>query len=125
MQTTATTVVVVDDEVDVLDLICSVLEDEGYDVICLRHPGEIAHLKGREPQPRLFMLDIMLPGMTGIELAQHLRSDGFGETPMIAMSASATMLHRAEESQLFHDALPKPFDLDALLDAVDQQLKAA
>jgi CheY-like chemotaxis protein len=124
MQTVATTVVVVDDEPDVLDLICSVLEGEGYEVIGLRHPSEVADLKEREPQPHLFMLDIMLPALTGIELAQQLRTAGFRQTPMIAMSASPTMLHAAEESQLFHAALPKPFDLDALLDAVDQYVRA-
>lgn len=125
MQTMTTTVVVVDDERDVLDLICSVLRDEGYDVICLCHPGEVADLKGRQPQPHLFVLDIMLPAMTGIELARQLRTDGFRETSMIAMSASPAMLHAAEESELFHGALSKPFDLDALLDAVDQHVKAA
>jgi CheY-like chemotaxis protein len=69
-------VVVVDDEPDMLALICGVLEDEGYDVICLGHPVKVAHLKGREPQPHLFMLDIMLPTLTGIELAGQLCTDG-------------------------------------------------
>jgi hypothetical protein len=42
-QTLATTVVVVDHEPEVRDFICSVLADAGYDEICLRHPGEVAH----------------------------------------------------------------------------------
>jgi CheY-like chemotaxis protein len=122
MQGMSGTVVVVDDEPDVLGLICSVLEDEGYSVICLDHPDLIGSLKSPEAPPQLFMLDVMLPSMSGIELAQRLRDDGFGDTPMIAMSASTTMLHRAQQSELFHDSLQKPFDLDTLVEAVRQHV---
>jgi two-component system, OmpR family, response regulator len=114
------TVVVVDDEHEVLDLICSVLKEEGYAVVCLSHPVLTDDLKGRDPEPHLFMLDIMLPSMSGIDLAHRLRRDGFAETPMIAMSASPTMLDRAHESALFHGYLGKPFDLDTLLRTVEQ-----
>lgn len=123
MDSASHTVVVVDDEHEVLDLICSVLEDEGYAVICLRHPVLTEDLKGREPEPHLFMLDIMLPTMSGIDLAQRLRRDGFAETPIIAMSASPAMLDRAQESDLFHDYLGKPFDLDTLLRTVEQHVR--
>ena len=57
----------------------------------------------------------MLPGMSGIDLAQRLRDDGFPETPMIAMSASPAMLKQASASHLFQGTLPKPFELQALL----------
>jgi DNA-binding response OmpR family regulator len=118
MQSASHTVVVVDDERDVLDLICSVLEEEGYAVVCFNHPVLTDDLKEQEPAPHLFMLDIMLPNMSGIDLAHRLRRDGFAETPMIAMSASPTMLDRAKESRLFHDYLGKPFELDTLLRTV-------
>jgi CheY-like chemotaxis protein len=122
METTSRTIVVVDDEPDVLDLISSVLEDEGYSVLRLSHPVFVRDLKGRSPQPSLFVLDIMLPTMSGIQLARRLREDGYGNTPMIAMSASPSMLQVAEESALFQHSLSKPFDLDALLQAVEDHL---
>ena len=118
MDSTAGTVVVVDDEKDVLDLICAVLEDEGYEVLCLDHPVLTEDLKGQASQPHLFMLDIMLPAMSGLQLARRLREDGFGETPMIAMSASPTMLDVAAQSHLFHAWIAKPFELDTLLHTV-------
>jgi hypothetical protein len=43
---------------------------------------------------------------------------------MIAMSGSPTMLNRAEEAALFHDVLEKPVFLDALLDTVEQHVRA-
>jgi CheY-like chemotaxis protein len=68
--------------------------------------------------PALFLVDVMLPGMSGIELAEQLRAGGFARTPMIAMSASPGMLRAAAESRLFQEILPKPFDLTTLLDCV-------
>jgi CheY-like chemotaxis protein len=122
METTSRTIVVVDDEPDVLDLISSVLEDEGYSVVRLSHPVFVEDLQGQTP-PSMFVLDIMLPTMSGIQLARRLREDGYGMTPMIAMSASPTMLQVAEESALFQHSLSKPFDLDALLQAVEHHLR--
>src|SRR5450759_5264058 len=123
METTPGTVVVVDDEPHVLDLICSLLEDEGYSVVCLSHPVMTEDLKGRDPQPHLFMLDIMLPTMSGIQLARRLRQHEYKDTPMIAMSASSSMLQLAEQSALFQHFLGKPFDLDALLQAVEHYVQ--
>ena len=99
------------------------LEDEGYSVIRLSHPVFVNDLKTRTPQPSLFVLDIMLPTMSGVQLARRLREDGYGETPMIAMSASPSMLLVAEESELFQHWLSKPFDLDTLLEAVEHHLR--
>lgn len=112
----------VDDEKDVLDLICSVLEDEGYDVLCLSHPVLTDDLQGEASHPRLFVLDIMLPAMSGIELARRLRKNGFEDTPMIAMSASPDMLDVAAQSDLFHALIPKPFELDTLLHTVQEHV---
>ncbi len=116
------TIVVVDDERDILNLICSVLEEEGYTVICLTHPVETEKLKGQKPH--LFVLDIMLPAMSGIRLAGELRKNGFGSTPMIAMSASPAMLKLAKESTFFQGVVPKPFDLDGFIEVVENQLQA-
>jgi CheY-like chemotaxis protein len=123
MDNVSRVVVVVDDEPDVLDLICSILEDEGYAVICLNHPVLTDDLKERVRSPDLFVLDIMLPSMSGIDLAHRLQTDGFNDIPMIAMSASPTMLDVAAQSELFHAYLGKPFDLDVLLGTVKQYVR--
>ncbi len=113
MSKDACTVVVVDDEPGILSIVCEVLEDDGYNVICLSHPHLATELE--EGSPKLFILDMMMPGLSGITLARRLRHQRFSETPMIAMSASSSMLRAAEDSHLFQGTLPKPFELNSLL----------
>ena len=108
-------VVVVDDEPDLRSLICEVLQEEGYSVVSLPHPAQALQL---QEVPALFLIDLMLPGMTGIELAQELRQGSFAETGMIGLSASSAMLRHANDSRLFQETIQKPFDLEYLLEAV-------
>jgi CheY-like chemotaxis protein len=111
-------VVVVDDEPGILSVVCEVLQDDGYHVICLSHPELAKELN--EATTKLFILDMMMPELNGIALAEQLRDDGFPETPMIAMSASSAMLRAAEDSHLFQGTLPKPFELIRLLDLAER-----
>jgi two-component system alkaline phosphatase synthesis response regulator PhoP len=112
-------VVIVDDEPDVLELIHEVLCEEGLPVIAVAQPDRAINV-ATETIPRLFLVDLMLPGCDGIELARRLRQMGLEQTPMVAMSASKGMLTAARTSDLFDDTLAKPFDLNALLDCVDR-----
>lgn len=112
-------VVVVDDEPDVLDLVHDVLSEEGLPVIAVEHP-ERAMRVAADVVPAVVLVDLMLPGCDGIELARRLRLLGLNRTPMVAMSASERMLTIAEASRLFDDTLAKPFDLTDLLDCVDR-----
>jgi DNA-binding NtrC family response regulator len=116
------TIVVIEDELPILDLIGEMLEMDGYDVIAVSHPGEVEQaVAGRNPS--LFLTDIMLQGKSGIEVAQELRERSFDRTPMVAMSASKTMIQFAMTSGLFQAAIEKPFDLDALLNLVKRTLQ--
>src|SRR5438874_2335961 len=58
-------IVVVDDEPDVLAVICALLEEEGHQVLCLGHPVHATALRGAKQLPDLFLIDIMLPDMNG------------------------------------------------------------
>lgn len=113
-------IVVVEDEVDVQDIVRVVLEDEGYRVLTFAHPGPVIHLDETGEHPDLFLIDIMLPEMSGIELAKRLTESGFDSTPKIAMSASRERVTAASQSDLFDAALHKPFDLDYLLNCVQR-----
>jgi CheY-like chemotaxis protein len=113
-------IVVVDDEPELRILMSTVLEDEGYRVVSFSHPVPVTLLQESDEHPDLFLIDIMLPDMTGIELAQRLASEGFSETPKIAMSASRQCVSDARASRLFDAALEKPFEIDDLLDIVEQ-----
>ena len=115
------TIVVVEDEPEVLGILRAILEDEGYQVVTVADPAVIdLSMAGR--QPCLFLIDIMLPTMSGIDLAADLHLAGHASTPMIAMSASRLMVRRAADSGWFIGTLEKPFDLDSLVERVEQHL---
>jgi two-component system, OmpR family, response regulator VicR len=107
-------IVIVDDEVELLQLLKDILEDEGHDVIAISDPTQVQPTVAGE-QPYLFFLDLMLPGIDGIELASRLRAGPFRDTPIIAMSASSAMLSAAKKSDLFQATLAKPFELSTML----------
>ena len=115
------TIVVVDDEPELCSFVQDLLELEGYEVIAAAHPDQVEAAIG-EVQPDLFLIDIMLPRMSGVELAQQLRQKGYTAVPMIAMSASRLMSHMASHSGVFTDAIDKPFELDAFLECIHRSL---
>ena len=116
------TVVVIDDEPDILSLLCAVLEEEGMEAVGMAHPDTVLS-DDRLSGAALLIIDLMLPGMDGIMLAWRLRSNGLPDMPMIAISASLSMLKRASASGLFQDTLPKPFDIDVLLTSVERTIQ--
>jgi CheY-like chemotaxis protein len=117
-------IVVVDDELDLVELVSQVLEDEGYRVLSFSHPLDLTDLPNTGERPGLFLIDIMLPAMDGIALAASLRDRGFETTPKIAMSASHQCIDAARASSLFQATLCKPFEIDDLLDCIEQHSSA-
>ncbi|SHO67543.1 Signal transduction histidine kinase [Pseudoxanthobacter soli DSM 19599] len=111
------TVLVVDDDDDHRDLIHEALEPIGFLVLdavdgpaCLDLVSEI--------RPDLFLLDISMPGMTGWELARHLRRRGH-TAPIVMLSANiGDTPPDAGEHAVHNETLPKPFDLRQLLERI-------
>lgn len=117
-----TRVVVVEDEPGVRDLLGDILEMEGCDPLCLEHPSLVRNIP-QDPPPDLFLIDLMLPEMSGIELAAELRKRGYGRTPMVAMSASSRLLDAARAADLFQDTLAKPFDVREMVGTIHRYLR--
>jgi len=107
-------ILVVEDERDILNMLRELLEEEGYHVVCVNHPRQLMPIN-EGCRPDLLFVDLMLPDLSGIELARRLREDGLPDTPMVAMSASPDMLRSAAHSKLFQETLPKPFEIERLL----------
>ena len=107
------TILIADDEEFIVDLLATLLEDEGYTVL-RAYDGEQALAFVQAGEPQLVITDIMMPKMSGIELAMRLRNGhGAGSIPIILMSAvsNATKIPDAVY-------LPKPFDIDRVLELV-------
>ncbi len=85
------TVLVVDDEKDLVDLVRYHLEKDGLKCLEARD-GETALQLARERLPNLIVLDLMLPGVDGLEVCRKLRSD-----PKTAAVAIIMLTAKAEE----------------------------
>lgn len=81
------TILAIEDEPDVLEVIKYNLEQEGYNVTTSRD-GEVGLDKVREDPPDLVLLDLMLPGIDGVELCRRIKSEEETEdVPVIMVTA--------------------------------------
>jgi len=83
----ARTILIVDDEIDLLDLLQYNLEQEGYGVITATNGADALDI-ARRAAPDLIVLDVMMPGMDGIEVCRRIRKDAaIRATPVIMLTA--------------------------------------
>src|SRR5262249_34665172 len=88
-------VLVVDDSQTIRDLISLNLELEGYDVVQAEDAFKaLDHLAlvdaGDEPMPQLMLLDVVMPGMDGVQLTARLKATpATADVPILIVSASA------------------------------------
>jgi DNA-binding response OmpR family regulator len=83
------TVVLAEDDVDIRDLVQIVLEQLDLDVMAVGTGAEALEVGQREV-PRLFLLDITMPGMNGLEVCRAIRADEkLQDVPVIFMTARA------------------------------------
>ncbi|MEO5987168.1 MAG: response regulator transcription factor [Candidatus Limnocylindria bacterium] len=98
------------------------LSREGYDV-ALAVDGEGALEAGRNPGLDLILLDVMLPGMSGIEVLRVLRRDGV-TTPVIMLSAKGDEIDRVVGLKVgADDYVAKPFSRPELLARIEAVLR--
>ena len=108
------TILIVDDEPAIVDLLSQFLEDEGYRVVSAGD-GLAAWETARKLQPDLVIADVMMPRMDGFTLVDRL-NDGKNPVPVILMSAAV------ESRRQGVPFIAKPFDLGELLDLVSSYL---
>jgi DNA-binding response OmpR family regulator len=104
------TILVIDDEKDLIELVRYNLEKEGFDVIACTD-GQAGLEVVKKHRPDLVMLDLMMPGVDGLQVCQRLRSDPrSGRIPVIMLTAKATEADRVVGLELgADDYITKPF----------------
>lgn len=106
-------VLVVDDDPDILDAICDILEVESYRVARARN-GVEALQRIEEERPAVILLDLMMPVMDGVTFAHALHEKPSGwDIPILVISADGNPQRAASVGARGY--LAKPFDIDALL----------
>jgi CheY-like chemotaxis protein len=118
------TVLVIDDEFGIVDVLVAALEDEGYRVFTAAN-GRRGLERLAENKPDLVISDFMMPLMDGATLARSMReSADYRDIPIIMMSAvtEAALRQRFDDYQAF---LRKPFAVPVLLDLMRTVLDGA
>jgi DNA-binding response OmpR family regulator len=116
-------ILVVDDEKDIVDSVCSRLQREGYEVVAA-FDGEEALLKIEETDPDAIILDLAMPKLNGFEVLKALRQKTDAKwRPVIIVSASQELESVKKSYSMEADHyLTKPCSMENLLRGVQTVL---
>lgn len=116
-------ILLVDDDELILLALDDLLRNEGYDVRCASGGREGLTLAGRESFD-LVILDVVMPGLSGLEVCRTLRADpGYARTPVVLLTAKSSPADVAKGVEAgATEFLPKPFEPAALLNVVGRLL---
>lgn len=112
-------VLICDNEEPLRALVRAALAPRGYELLEARD-GDESLVLAREAKPDLIVLDMMMPGRTGLDVLRELRADpDLSATPVVMLTARAQLTDEQAAADAGADRfLPKPFsplELDALI----------
>lgn len=114
-------ILVVDDDPNIVDILRRGLTYEGY-AVDTASDGSEALVKARQVEPDLVILDIMMPGVDGMEVSKRLRQAG--DVPILMLTAKGAKADKIEGFDSgADDYVVKPFDIDELLARVRALLR--
>lgn len=119
-------ILLVEDEPHILKLVAFILENNGYEVI-EAFVGAEGIEKARDEKPDLIILDVMMPGLDGFEVAKMLTSDPKTKhIPILMLSSKAQFEDKMKgiDSGAM-DYITKPFEKEELLQKVKECLEEA
>jgi DNA-binding response OmpR family regulator len=117
-------ILIIEDEQDISEIIEYNLKKSGYSVITSRR-GDSGLILVKEYNPDLIILDLMLPGMNGMDICKALRdNDAFAKTPILMLTS------KSQEEDVIqglnagaNDYISKPFNVKELLARVNANLR--
>lgn len=123
---TAKRILVVEDEADLADLVAYNLRRAGYEVDVARD-GQSALRQATDQPPDLMLLDIMLPQISGLQVARQLRTHPrTASLPIVMVTAKAEEVDQISGLQVGgDDYITKPFSMPVLLARVEAVLRRA
>lgn len=108
----AETIVIIEDDESIREMLRYYFRSVGYETVCFES-GEAYFDEGAELHPEIFILDIMLPGMDGLEILRRLREDPEqGNVPILMLTARSTELDKVKGLEAgADDYVVKPFGI--------------
>ncbi len=121
-------ILVVDDDTDLVEMVSMKLENENFRV-AKAYDGLEAMDRIKEERPALIILDVMMPRKDGYTLCDELKnSDDFKDINIILLTAvteaigTTNYTHMGGKTTLADDFIPKPIDLDKLVEIARDNL---
>lgn len=119
------TILVVDDEIGIRELLSEILRDEGYRVV-LAENAEQARISRNKSRPDMVLLDIWMPDTDGVTLLKEWASNGLLTMPVVVMSGHGTIATAVETTRIgAFGYLEKPIPLQMLLSTVGHALRGS
>ena len=119
------TILLVDDDNEIIESMRTVLENKGYRIIVARDGNSGLTVAERE-NPDLIVLDMMMPKKSGFLVLEKLKGRPGGLIPTIMITGNEGSRHRAYAEMLgVRDYIRKPFAMERLLDSVARGLNPA
>jgi two-component system alkaline phosphatase synthesis response regulator PhoP len=122
-------ILVVDDDPDLVESVSMKLESENFRV-SKAYDGIEAMDRIKEERPALIILDVMMPRKNGYELCDELKSsDEYKDITVVLLTAvadavtSTSYTHMDGKTTLADDFIPKPIELDKLMEMVKENLE--
>ena len=122
-------ILVVDDDPDLVESVSMKLESENFKV-AKAYDGVEAWDKIKEERPALIVLDVMMPRKNGYELCAELKkSEEYKDIIVVLLTAvadavtSTSFTHMDGKTTLADDFIPKPIELDRLMEIVKENLE--
>jgi DNA-binding response OmpR family regulator len=112
-------VVIGEDDEPIATLLRDAISDEpGYQAVVVADGALVVDIV-RQVHADLLILDIMMPGLNGLEVYDHVRADeGVRDMPVLFVSANLPQFNGEFRRRNISNVLTKPFDLNELLDRV-------
>ncbi|MEI6036542.1 MAG: response regulator [Planctomycetota bacterium] len=112
----------VDDDVEILESMRTVLESKGYEILIARD-GNQGLVMAEKEDPDLVVLDMMMPKRSGFLVLERLRRSRTVPVRVIMITANEGSRHKAYAEMLgVDDYIRKPFAMDRLLESVQRLL---
>jgi len=117
-------VLLVDDDVELVELMTKVLEEDGRFEVRVAATGFDAGMMVKEYRPDLIVLDVMLPDINGKEVCHRVRADSTLEDVRILCISGMIEEDKVQDLKLSgaDDFLPKPFEIEDLIDRMCSML---
>lgn len=116
------TIIVVDDELEITNVVRSILEDEDFKISTAKDGEEAIQLLRNEKYD-LILMDIMMPKMSGYDVIKNLHhTEVNSKTPVVLMSCVSPQVKQSEYKWKYF--LKKPFTIDELVNTVKRFIQS-